>query len=436
MEQGLVILLVKLVVAASLASLLARSSRFQNLLLREERDVLQRVHLALGISGFCAAGGVLRVLTGTYVGADLSLEGAMLAGMLGGYVPGLLSGVLISAPAMAAQEFLSMPVYAAAGVMGGLLRDIAADPNEIWRFSPFFDVSLWRIVRHPEQRRRSAFHLLVLTTILLAEFLRHAVLQLFQARNVFALYADWKDVHPALYAAAYATTAFAISIPIKIWNSARNERLLEMKERLLAEARLSALSSRINPHFLFNTLNTVSSLIRTNPEKARRVVYQLARILRRLLRKTDGFLPLKDEMSFIEDYLAIEMARFGDKLRFEKEIEPETMELAVPSMILQPIVENSIKHGISRKVEGGLIRIASRRAGGRLVLKIEDDGMGMDEDRLAGLLSSGIGVSNVNERLQVLFGSNYRLTVDSRPGDGTRTEVELPLPPPADSGSQ
>src|SRR4029079_14123022 len=141
--------------------------------------------------------------------------------------------------------------------------------------------------------------------------------------------------------------------PIKIWDSNLNEKRLEEQQRRLNEARLAALSSQIQPHFLFDTLNSVASLIRTNPEQARQVVYKLSKILRRLLRQQDNLVSLGEELSFIDDYLAIEMVRFGEKLRFVKDIEPETLDLLVPSMLLQPLVENSIKHGLASKVDGG-----------------------------------------------------------------------------------
>jgi two-component system LytT family sensor kinase len=126
------------------------------------------------------------------------------------------------------------------------------------------------------------------------------------------------------------------------------------------------------------------------------------------------------------------VARFGDKLRFSKEIEDGALDRPVPTMILQPLIENSIKHGLANKIEGGAILLTGsvRESDGapRLFLSIEDDGVGMDETRLATLLEqAGIGVSNVNERLQVLFGSGYRLDVSSRPGAGTRTEIEFPV---------
>ncbi|MBA3975628.1 MAG: sensor histidine kinase [Candidatus Solibacter sp.] len=427
MEQQIIILLVKLAVAASFASILSRSSRFLNLLLREDRTTLERLQIALGIAVFCATGASFRLSSGAYLGADLSLEGSIVAGIVGGYISGLVAGAACALPAMLSGEFLSMPLYAAVGVIGGLLRDLAPRHDEIWRFSPFFDLSIYRLIRYPSERQRRVYHILVLVSLLLAELLRFLASELFQGRYLFTPYAMGGGF--LITSAAFLTTVFAVTIPLKVWNSARNERLLESKERLLVQARLSALSSQINPHFLFNTLNTVSSLIRTRPEEARRVVHRLSSILRRLLRKTDSFTPLRDEIQFIDDYLSIETVRFGDKLKVVKEIDPAALDAQIPAMLLQPIVENSIRHGLANQVHGGQIRLAVQRSEpGRVQLIVEDDGAGIEESRLATLLEqAGIGVSNVNERLHVLFGDNYRLTIDSRPGHGTRTEIDIPV---------
>ncbi|MGZ4833681.1 MAG: sensor histidine kinase, partial [Terriglobales bacterium] len=186
------------------------------------------------------------------------------------------------------------------------------------------------------------------------------------------------------------------------------------------------LSRQINPHFLFNTLNSVASLIRQDPEEARQVIYKLSKILRRLLRQQENLTPLREELSFIDAYLAIEMVRFGEKLRFVRDIDPATLDLLVPSMLLQPLVENSIRHGLSSKVDGGTIHVRSRLLDGRLQILVEDDGVGIPEKKLAGLFEQGIGVSNVNERLKVLFGEDYKMWIDSRPGEGTSTGIEIP----------
>lgn len=421
LEQHLVIPLVKLAVAASLASILVRVAMLKRALMREERTLRQRLLMALGFSAIFGAGVATRIVTRTYRAVDLGLEGCFLAGILGGYVTGLLSGILISLPAMFfSGEYLSMPLFAGVGVLGGLLRDLAPEPEEIWRFSPFLD----RVIRRGQPARTRVFHLAFLLTILFAEFLRWTAMQLFP-RSIFALYSP-EETRPGVLLAMAVTTLFAVTLPLKIWNNTRNEEKLESQQRLLNEARLAALTRQINPHFLFNTLNSISSLIRTDPELARAVIYKLSNILRRLLRNHENLNPLREELQFIDDYMGIELVRFGDKLRFVKEVDPAILDRLIPSMVLQPLVENSIKHGLSSKVDGGMIRVRSRLEGGRLRLLVEDDGVGIPEEKLATLFEQGIGISNVNERLQVLFGNDYRMWIDSKPGQGTRTEIDIP----------
>jgi two-component system LytT family sensor kinase len=426
MPESYFSLFLKLGVMASIASILARSSRFKAMLMRESRTLNQRAVFSLVLATIFALSSEVRIQSRNYYAADLGLEGSLLAGILGGYVTGLLSGILIALPAVFNGEALSLPLLAGVGVLGGLLRDLAPDPEEIWRFSPFPDLNIFRFFKETRNYRGTAFHLLFGAGILVAEFLRCELSDSRFQQRPFGLLRELKDHTPAFTAALYATTLFAVTIPLKIWNNARNEKKLEEQERLLVEARLAALTSQINPHFLFNTLNSVSSLIRTDPDQARVMVVKLSKVLRRLLRKHENFSALRDELSFIEDYLAIEVVRFGDKLRFERDVAEDTLDMLVPSMLLQPLVENSIKHGLSSKVEGGTIRIRTRRSGSRLCLSVEDDGVGIPEARLATLLDQGIGVSNVNERLKVLFSNEYRMWIDSHPGRGTRIEIEVP----------
>lgn len=424
LQQHLVILMVKLAVAASLASVLTRSSRFTQMLMREERTLMHRVQMALVSAAIFASGVAARAVTGSsYQAVDLGLEGSLVMGMLGGYVTGLLAGVLISIPAMFNGELMSMVLFAAAGVLGGLLRDVGPDKEAIWKLT-FPDQALFRLLSKRDLRP-AAFSLVCVMMILLAEFLRSTMARLFPGR-VFALQEKWTGEGPWLVVAVYATTLLSVMLPIKIWNSKRYERKLELQQLSLNEARLAALSRQINPHFLFNTLNSVASLIRQNPEEARQVVYKLSKILRRLLRQQENLTPLREELSFIDAYLAIEMVRFGDKLCFVREIDPATLDLLVPSMLLQPLVENSIRHGLSSKIDGGTIRVRSRLNDGRLQIMVEDDGVGIPEEKLARLFEQGIGVSNVNERLKVLFGEDYKMWIDSRLGEGTSTGIEIP----------
>jgi two-component system, LytTR family, sensor kinase len=419
-------LLVKLAAIASIASVLARSNTFKTSLMRESRTLNQRLSLALWLSVVFAGSVAVRVIgRSAYQGADLGLEGSLLAGLIGGYVSGLTSGVIIALPAVYNGEHLTLELLAGVGVLGGVLRDCAPDTEDIWRFSPFFDLNIYRFFKERQNYHRTAFHLLLFAAVLFAEFLRHTFNQF--SSQVFLLSIP-PGVRPQwlAQAAVYLATLFAVAIPLKIWNSARNEKKLEERERLLVEARLAALTHQINPHFLFNTLNSVSSLIRTNPDQARLMVVKLSKVLRRLLRKYENFSPLREELSFIEDYLSIEVIRFGEKLRFQRDIEDATLDMLVPSMLLQPLVENSIKHGLSGKVEGGTVRITTRRGPSHLFITVEDDGVGIPESKLATLLEHGIGVSNVNERLKVLFGDGYKMWIESQPGRGTKIQIEVP----------
>jgi two-component system LytT family sensor kinase len=428
MREYFLPLLVKLGVMAAIASMLARSNTFKSMLMRENRSLSERLSLALWFSIVFSMSVAARILNpNSYQPADLGLEGSLLAGILGGYVTGLLSGVIIALPAaLFKHETVTLPLLAGIGVLGGLLRDLAPDPEEIWRFSPLPDLNIYRFFKETTNYRRSSFHFILLAGILLAEGLRQQLGRSFQKGDLFYLQPT-DPSSPLVTSLVYPATLFAVAIPLKIWNSTRNEKKLEEQQRLLAEARLEALTSQINPHFLFNTLNSVSSLIRTDPQQARVMVVKLSKILRRLLRKHDNFSSLRDELTFIEDYLAIEMVRFGDKLRFEKDVASDTLDMLVPSMLLQPLVENCIKHGLSSKVEGGTIRLRAERRDSKLHLLIEDDGVGIPEAKLATVLDhGGIGVSNVNERLKVLFGSEYRMWIDSQPGQGTRIQIDVP----------
>jgi two-component system LytT family sensor kinase len=156
------------------------------------------------------------------------------------------------------------------------------------------------------------------------------------------------------------------------------------------------------------------------------LITKLSGLLRRFMRSTDHFVTLREELESIDEYLDIEVVRFGPHLRVDKEISPGTLDVIVPSMILQPLVENSIKHGLARKVGGGRITIRTAMNHGHTVIEVLDDGLGMSEDRLEHALGGGIGLSNVNERLQTIYGANYHLKLTSEPGRGTCARVEIP----------
>jgi two-component system LytT family sensor kinase len=222
------------------------------------------------------------------------------------------------------------------------------------------------------------------------------------------------------------TTVLCVATPIKIWNNARIEHRLQEQETLLLAAKIEALANQINPHFLFNTLTSISSLIRTQPETARMLITKLSGLLRRLMRSTDHFVTLREELESVDEYLDIEVVRFGPQLRVVKEISAQTLDVIVPSMLLQPLVENSIKHGLARKVGGGRITIRTRLSEGHTIIEVHDDGLGMTEEGLEKAMVGGIGLSNVNERLRTIYGAHYHLKLTSVPGQGTCASVEIP----------
>jgi two-component system LytT family sensor kinase len=226
------------------------------------------------------------------------------------------------------------------------------------------------------------------------------------------------------------STVMAVAVPMKIWNNTRIEMNLEQNQQLLLRARLDALTSQINPHFLFNTLNSIASLVRFRPEQARELIVKLANILRKMLSEHDAFVPFREEIATTDDYLSIEIARFGaEKLSVAREIDPATLEIPVPSMLLQPLVENSIKHGLEPRIAGGAITLRSRLEQGRLIIEVEDDGVGIAPGRAhtSGVLQgNGIGMRNVRERLEVLYGDAALFDVTSRPGRGTKVTLAFP----------
>jgi two-component system, LytTR family, sensor kinase len=431
MEQRLILinLLIKLGVAASAASILGRSVEFKSLLFREERSVKQKIYLVLWIGVPLALGVWIRFSARSFVAGDLSFETTILLAIIGGRLTGMLGGILLALPALWHGEWATLPFNVLCGFVAGQLRNFAPNREDIWSFSPFIDLSIYRWIRrnlptpHPFEWQTMFFVTIVALRFMyteLSRFLPHATFSAMESPTW------WVEV------LIYATSVTVIGTELKIWNSIRIQIKLEEQERLLLHSRMEALQNQINPHFLFNTLNSVSSLVRFDPDTARQLIIKLANILRRLLNSSDAFVPLREELEFIDNYLDIEVVRFGqDKLRVVKEIEIPSLDIMVPSMLLQPLVENSIKHGLSSKIDGGSIYLRSRLTDSQLIIEVEDDGVGMGAanflERPTGLGGTGIGMANVAERLKVLYGDTARMTIDSPEGRGTLVRLRLPV---------
>jgi two-component system LytT family sensor kinase len=431
MEPRLILihLLIKLGVAAAVSSTLVRSLEFKSLLFREERTLRQKIYLVLWFGLPIMVGVWIRTVQKNFLGGDLNFETTILLGMVGGRLTGSLGGVLMGFPALLHQEWATLPFLLLCGFISGQFRTMALDKDDIWSFTPFIDQSIFRLIRRNLPRPRLFdWQIIFFMTVIGLRFVQTELFGYLHPGAIFALESPdnwWVE------SAIYAASMMAIGIELKIFNSVRIQIKLEEQERLLLHARMEALQNQINPHFLFNTLNSISSLVRFDPDMAREMIFKLATILRRLLSSGEAFVPLREEFEFIDNYLDIEVVRFGrDKLRVVKEFDPASLDVVVPSMLLQPLVENSIKHGLGPKVEGGSIFLRSRVNDSRLIIEVEDDGVGMGGAQLeesSSWAGMGIGMANISERLQVLYGDTARMTIDSHEGKGTLIRIRLPL---------
>jgi two-component system LytT family sensor kinase len=424
----LITLLVELGVAAAVASSLARSTRFKRLLLLKRRDTSETLRLVAWICVPLMLGVLVRVRVPNFLAADISFQATAILGLLLGPWAAMLGGAALSLPALGHHEYFALPVNLIIAAIFGAYRRVAGEEN-IWTFSPLIDLSLYRWIRRTVTWPHLDRQIFLLVLIMATQFAT-SLLSRFYPRRFFALYSRSWLIELAICACA----PVVVGIPLKIWNAVRIERKLEEQSRLLLEARLDALQRQINPHFLFNTLNSIASLVRSKPDLAREMIVKLSNILRALLSDREAFVPLSEELAFTDDYLDIEVVRFGEKLRVVKEIDPDTLDIVVPSMLLQPLIENSIKHGLEPRISGGTVILRSRIVDGRLLLEIEDDGVGIEPGDptaapISGLVreGSGIGMRNVRERMHVLYGDEAQVEIVSRPGRGTKVRLLMPL---------
>ena len=413
-------LVVKLAIIAVLSTMLVRFHQFRRILLTEQRAWRERLVFAFML-GIPLTGGVAARLLLNYNAADFLLAGPFLAGLLAGPYAGAIVGTLLGAPALIGGEVGAMPFAVGCGFAGGGIREVCPK-DAIWHLSPLFFTDLHRHAWQVVSRFKVDWLLLLAAAPVGLELIRQGVGLRFGTNAIFFYQPD-----SLLMAALIAlSTVLSVAIPIKIWNTARIEHRLQEQDTLLMEARVDALANQINPHFLFNTLTSISSLIRSQPETARTLILKLSTMLRRMLRTQDHFVTLREELKSIDEYLDIESIRFGPTLVIEKEISEDSLDLVVPNMILQPLIENSIKHGIEKKVGGGRIVIRSQWDNNLGIIEIIDNGAGMSDTDLNRTRESGIGLRNVDERLRVIYGENYHLQLESVLGKGTCARITIP----------
>ena len=393
-------LLVKLGVSASVASVLARVTTFRRLIFAEKRTRSQTLALLAFIVVPLTLGVLIRIRVPNFLAADISFETVILLGLLLGPVWAMLGGAVLAAPAVGHHEYLALPFNVALGLAWGLLGRFVGR-EEIWSFTPFIDLSLYRWVRRNLRQPRIDRQFLMLFLIVAAEACRTWLKHAFPSW-IFALMAPqwWLQVM------VWLSAPIVVGIALKVWNTLRVELKLEEQKRLLLEA-----------------------LVRTKPKLAREMTVKLANILRALLKDHDSYVPLREELNFTDDYLDIEVVRFGtEKLRVEKDIDPRTLAVMVPSILLQPLIENSIKHGLEPRLSGGTVTLRSRLNGNRVLIEVADDGVGMNNRPVSALrrTGAGIGMKNVRERLEVLYGDQASFTIVSNPGRGTLVSIEIP----------
>ncbi len=207
---------------------------------------------------------------------------------------------------------------------------------------------------------------------------------------------------------------------------------LDRSRTQLIEAEIRALRAQISPHFIFNSLAAIASFVRTDPEQARELLLEFADFTRYSFRSHGDFTTLADELHSIDQYLALVRARFGERLSVTLQVAPEVLPVALPFLCLQPLVENAVKHGLEGAVTSSRITISALDAGSEAEVVIEDDGIGMDPERLRHILrgeggkSTGVGLLNVDERLRQVYGDDYGLVIETGIGAGMRITVRLP----------
>lgn len=421
-QLALINLLLRIAVMAGIASLIYGFRFAAGILVRVSPGAAAKLKLFLLLSVIFSAGVVLRKVS-AQAAMDLSLEGTLLAGFLGGFWVGAGTGFVVGMTCFFLGETVAMPMLLAAGISAGAVYSRFARGGEIWNYSlnPFLIVyNLF------EKLFRGGFdrNFIPFAAALLFAFIRYLLQARFGDAGLIYGYPaiDWPIAEIDLIVIVYT-----LGIALKLAGNTRTELIHREEEKQLVHARLSTLRSQINPHFLFNTLNSISSLIRTDSEKAREMTRRLSAIFRKSLEDQSDTHTLESEVRFLDDYLSIERVRFGDeRLAVIKDLGPGTLDVRLPTLMLQPIVENAIKHGISRLEEGGALQITSRRAGGGVEIEISNEGPGFGELELGSLLHRGVGLRNVKERLDIYTCGEGSLDIESRDGGGATVRIFVP----------
>ena len=293
--------------------------------------------------------------------------------------------------------------------------------SEYWLWALLTPAVVWLARRFPISGPRRWAHL----TLHLVLGAATAVLKTIADREIFAMLSGFRMYLLLSTVSLQLTTYFAIVAATHGFEYYRRSREREHLEARLAEARLQLLSMQLQPHFLFNTLNTIAELVHDDPEAADRMISGLSDLLRRTLDLGDAQeIRLDEELDALSRYLDIQKIRFGDRLQVDIEAPLELRDASVPPLLLQPLVENSIRHGLAARATAGRIQIRVGRKDARLVIDVLDDGDGVTQEAIG--VRRGIGLNNVRTRLETLYGSGATFTMSREAGVGTRVSIEIP----------
>ena len=293
--------------------------------------------------------------------------------------------------------------------------------SEYWLWALLTPLVVWLARRFriagPRRWGHLALHLIFGTAT--------AALKTIADREIFAMLSGFRMYLLLSTLSLQFTIYFAIVAATHGFEYYRRSREREQLEARLAEARLQLLSMQLQPHFLFNTLNTIAELVHDDPEAADRMIAGLSDLLRRTLDLGDAQkITLDDELEALSRYLDIQKIRFGDRLRIDIEAAPELRDARVPPLLLQPVVENSIRHGLATRAAAGRIQIRVSRKEAMLVIDVLDDGDGATQEVIEG--RRGIGLNNVRSRLETLYGSAATFTMSGTAGQGMRVSIQIP----------
>jgi len=288
---------------------------------------------------------------------------------------------------------------------------------------PFTVLALWLAERWPVERGNWQRRLLGVVCVSLGVVLLRGLLVVWLN---FAI--EWYTTLPSwssLFITSFANNFFTFGLLVAVGHAILYARRISERDQQLARAELQHLKAQLHPHFLFNALNAISSTVRTDPELATRMISQLSVVLRHAIQRVSAQeVPLEEELQLLTAYVEIEQLRFEDRLSVQWQIAPGTTRAIVPHLLLQPLVENAIRHGIAPSAAGGTVEIGVERRAGMLHLFVRDNGVGW---RGEGAPSQGIGLTNTRERLRQLYGAAQSLQVNAATPQGLRVEIQLPF---------